>query len=317
MPQPRVEIITLSYNSRRFVDGYLAGLSALQYPSAQLSVNLLDNGSQDDSWGVLQAHSGALPAGLEIRLERSPDNLGFTGGNNRLLKSALQRGAPYFLLLNIDTQIGPQCLAKLVDRMQADPSLGMAEARQRPREHPKWFDPDTGETGWCSCGGVLIRRQALEQIGLFDGRFFLYCEDVDLSWRMWLHGWRCVFVPEAEYQHFTEGLDPAKDGTRQLFFSLRNSFFLHLKYDSWRGIGRHLRFVRAEGRAQPTAELKRLYRRSARATLRHLAGLLHDRWTLPRGRNEKWIVFDGLNYERRRAFRDTPDGGRVIMDSLH
>src|SRR5262249_34899484 len=120
-----------------------------------------------------------------------------------------------------------------VERAQLDARIGICEARQSPREHPKLSDAVTGETSWCSGAASLIRRRAFEEVNGFDEQlFFMYCEDVDLSWKLWLKGWKCVYVREAVVQHFTQDLIPGKRRTAENYFSFRNTMFLFYRFGS-------------------------------------------------------------------------------------
>ena len=311
---PHVAVVTLMHNSRRFIDEYFSAFDRVRYPQRSLELHVLDNGSRDGSWENIQANVVGSTS-LNLTVNRSEKNLGFAGGNNHVLR-ALKRRADieYFLLINIDTQIEEGCLEELVAMMERENDTGMVEAIQRPREHPKWYDPHTLETGWCSCGGVLIRKTALQQVGLFDRKFFLYCEDVDLSWRMWMHGWKCKINPKAAYMHFTEGLDNKKDGSIQLYYSLRNSFFLHFKYDTWSGTLRHIRMFN-ESLKDQDERTKNIYREARRRYKKYIPLLLLDRLRLIRCTKGSWIVFDGFNYEKRRKYVDTEDG-RTILNGL-
>ena len=80
----------------------------------------------------------------------------FARGVNLLARQARQ---DFFFLLNPDSELQEGCLERLVERAQSDPNIGIAEARQSPREHPKTYDSATGETTWCSCAAALIRRR--------------------------------------------------------------------------------------------------------------------------------------------------------------
>lgn len=315
-PLPGVAVVTLTHNSRRFIDGYFRALARIEYPHTQVGVHVLDNGSSDDSYGYI-AKTYCRDEGypLAVRIRRVETNVGFAEGNNIVLRELMNKTGPEaFMLLNIDTEIEPKCLRYLAEGLLKDPRAGIIEALQQPREHPKWYDPSTYETGWCSCGGAMIRRAALEDVGLFDGKFFAYCEDVDLSWRMWLNGWKCKVEPKAKYTHYTEGLDAEKDGGVQLYYSVRNSFFMHMKYDSWRGVWRHMRFYKDAVREALDARTRSVLERAGRDWWRYLPALLVDRVRLSGRRRMRWIMFDGFNYERRRRYVDTEDGGRVIFD---
>ncbi|MBX7158667.1 MAG: glycosyltransferase family 2 protein [Acidimicrobiia bacterium] len=125
-------------------------------------------------------------------------NLFTAAGHNRLAEGAT---TDYLLVQNPDTNGAPTLLAELA-RAVADPSVGMAEARQIPLEHPKEFDPFTGDTSWASTACVLIDRQAFVSLEGFDERHFpLYCDDVDFSWRLRLSGLRVLHVPRAVVFH--------------------------------------------------------------------------------------------------------------------
>src|SRR5581483_170706 len=134
-----------------------------------------------------------------------------------------------------DAELEAGCLERLLQQVKSDPDIGMCEARQQPREHPKTYDRKTGETTWCTGAAVLIRRSPFEEIGGFDERiFFMYCEDVDLSWKFWIRGWKCIYVPEAVVKHYTQDIIPGKKRTKENYFSFRNSLFLFYRFGSWK-----------------------------------------------------------------------------------
>jgi GT2 family glycosyltransferase len=204
----------------------------------------------------------------------------------------------------VDTEIDPSCLTRLLARMSTDPRIGLCEARQVPHEHPKEYVPETGETPWCSAACLLVRSRALRDTGLFDERFFLYCEDVDLSWRMWHQGWKCVYVPEATCKHYTLDLAAHKRGsTDEYFFGVRNGILLRVLYGSY---GIWLRYLASVLRLilfsrGPSAAEKRLLARALRGQVRHFPHLMVRRWQL-RGarRRSPWIRFYGWDYHRPR-----------------
>jgi GT2 family glycosyltransferase len=145
-----------------------------------------------------------------------------------------QGQAEFMFLLNPDAELEPGCLERLLGRAESDPRIGICDARQAPREHPKAFDPATGETTWCSGAAALIRRKAFEDVGGFDERlYFMYCEDVDVSWRMWIKGWKCVYDRDAVVRHYTQDLTPGKRRTRENYFVFRNSLFLFHRFGDW------------------------------------------------------------------------------------
>lgn len=297
------------------MDGYFQALAKLDYPSNKLIINILDNHPEHRSYQYIINNkfiNDSFP--FKVILEKSTKNLGFTGGNNFVMKRILREShAKYCFLLNIDTEIDSGCIKKLSQVAINDESLGMLEAIQQPKEHPKYYDPETLETGWCSGGGVLISTKALRQVGLFDDRFFLYCEDVDLSWRMWLNGWKCKVEPQATYLHFTESQDEQKDQSVQQYYSVRNSLYMHYKYDSRDGILKHKHLIQDAITKQSDQKSKNALERAYKDASKDWWRFMADRLKRPFLGSSKWILFNEFAFERRRDFIDTEDGRRVIL----
>jgi GT2 family glycosyltransferase len=224
---PEIDVLIVLYNSEKFIEPLLNSLRRVTIP---ITLYFLDNASSDKT---VEKVAAALPA-LPIRtfLLRSLTNNGFAGGMNLL---ARQSRSEFIFLLNPDTELEEGCLERLFNRIAEDAAIGMCEARQQPREHPKTFDPQTGETSWCTGAAVLIRRKAFEEAGGFDERiFFMYCEDVDLSWKLWLGGWRCIYAREAIVRHYNQDIIPGKKRTVENYFSFRNSLFLFYRFGCWK-----------------------------------------------------------------------------------
>lgn len=125
-------------------------------------------------------------------------NLGSAAGQNRLLAD-LQ--TDLVLILNPDTVVAPNIFGELVRPMRK-PGVGIVEARQVPIEHPKDYDPVTGETSWAATACALVSSAVAKEVDGFDSEaFFLYCDDVDFSWRVRLAGYKVVFQPSAALFH--------------------------------------------------------------------------------------------------------------------
>lgn len=125
-------------------------------------------------------------------------NLGSAQGHN-LLGADLDDG--FVLIQNPDVVGEPSYLVSLA-RCFDDPTCGMAEARQLPIEHPKDYDPATGETGWATTACAMIPVPLFRQLDGFDAAtFFLYCDDLDFSWRLRLIGKKVIFQPAAVVFH--------------------------------------------------------------------------------------------------------------------
>jgi GT2 family glycosyltransferase len=136
-------------------------------------------------------------SGIDLELVRFGANLGHAGGQNAL---AAAGDAELLLILNPDGVAATTMLAELLRALGE--GVGAVEARQSPFEHPKEYDPATGGTSWVTGAAVLLRTEAFRAVDGFDAdTFFLHGDDVDLSWRLRLSGWRLRHVPEAVFFH--------------------------------------------------------------------------------------------------------------------
>jgi hypothetical protein len=125
-------------------------------------------------------------------------NLGSGGGSNAL---ASRRDDDVIWVLNPDTYPSPRCAVELLNTLGGD-RVGGVDGRQMPIEHPKDHDPVTGDTSWGSGSCFMFRREAFDAVGGFDDHFFpMYCDDVDISWRLRLAGWRVCHAPRAAVFH--------------------------------------------------------------------------------------------------------------------
>lgn len=125
-------------------------------------------------------------------------NLGSAAGHNRLLAQA---ASDFVLILNPDVLTSPRLLIELLTPLRS-PDVGFIEGRQLPIEHHKEYDQITGETSWGSTACLLGEYSLFNQLGGFDAStFFLYCDDVDLSWRSRLIGKKVIYRPQAVIYH--------------------------------------------------------------------------------------------------------------------
>jgi hypothetical protein len=161
-----------------------------------------------------------LDGGLaDITYDFFAANLGSGGGSNKLAGAS---DSELLLVLNPDTYPDPRLLVGLVDAITPS-DVGAVDPRQLPCEHPKAYDHVTWDTSWVSGACMLIRRSAFNEVGGFSSDLFpMYCDDVDLSWKLRLAGWRAVHVPTALVFHdkkpVTGGVVPA--ATEQYWASL-------------------------------------------------------------------------------------------------
>jgi GT2 family glycosyltransferase len=277
-----IDVLVVLHNSKRFIPALIDGLRRVSIP---VTAYFLDNNSSD---GTAEALTRALPElPYPAYILRSLRNNGFARGVNLLSR---QGRGDFLFLLNPDTEIEAGCLEKLTRLMESDGRIGVCEARQSPREHPKAADPVTGETSWCSGAAALVRRKAFDEAGGFDERlFFMYCEDVDLSWKLWLRGWKCIYLKEAVVRHFTQDLTPGKRRTLENYYSFRNSLFLFYRFGSWEERSLLWKFFMSRFASRRySLGSKGLFAIALVDHIRYIPYLLHTRgaWS---GRKHPWI----------------------------
>jgi len=228
---PRVSVIVLTWNGRRWIDHCLRSLRATAYP--ELTVRVVDNGSCDGTGDLAAAHPGVV-------LDRRPRNIGFASGNNVGIRAALAAGADYVALLNQDTWVEPGWLAPLVEAAQADPSVGVLSPTQLTYEgddldpgFARAFDgpPEARvhEVTTVPGAALLVRRAVFETVGLLDPLYFAYFEEADFCRRARARGFRTVVVPAGRIHHWHTLLHPAEMPLRVQVLAVRNQFIFALK----------------------------------------------------------------------------------------
>jgi GT2 family glycosyltransferase len=285
-PRPLVSIVIPNWNGVHHLRVCLDALRAQTYPHVE--VVLVDNASTDGSQTFV---TEGYP---EVRLLALDRNLGLTGGNNAGFRTA--RGE-ILVSLNNDTEADPRFVQSLVEPLLKYPEAGMVAAKmllfdRRDQIHSAGdgyrldgipfnrgvWQQDEGqfdEPGWIfgGCGGaVAYRRALLDDVGLFDESFFMYCEDVDLNWRAQLGGWRCWYTPEALVYH---KLSATGGGPIASYYTGRNTLWVIAKNYPGALLRRYWRKVFGAQRAVTWDALRAWRGEAARARLRgQVAGLL-------------------------------------------
>lgn len=137
----------------------------------------------------------------EFAYLHAQENRGFGYAHNVLMRRAFAEGADVYIAANPDGFFHPSCISRLVRASQHFGNACILEAAQFPEEHPKVFNPVTLETPWASGACMVVPRAIFEATGGFDENFFMYCEDVDLSWTALDRGFTVRHVPFALFYH--------------------------------------------------------------------------------------------------------------------
>ena len=176
---------------------------------------------------------------------RQGGQIGFGEAHNFLFKAVAPKDC--FVVVNPDSIPLEGCLDALFETFERT-SAGIVEARQWPSAHPKEYDIRSGDTPWASGAFCLIDSDIFSRIGGFDPVFFLYDEDVDLSWRVWLAGRRVLHEPRALCAHFT-GMFSYRDDRfyHEHFYSTRNFLVLARKFFGEEGEPKALNLVTQSG----------------------------------------------------------------------
>ena len=230
----RYDIVMVTYNSMKWLRACVAALAAVQYPLEELHLVFADNGSTDGTLEELRRMAGEYPAFGGFTVAENGANLGFGAACNR---GAAKGSAPLLFFLNLDTEVWPDVFLRLDEAaVRAPQETAAFECRQLPYETGHHIDPVTLETSWASGAALAVRRAAFTSVGGFDEHLFMYCEDVDLSWRLRAGGYRLQYVPAARVTHYSYENGGPKLG--EYAGSFYGNLLLRYKFGSWRDIWR-------------------------------------------------------------------------------
>lgn len=197
-----LDLIYVSYNSEKWIDNCFKSLFESDYDLKLINVYVVDNHSSDKSVEKLKnVQKNAENFVHSFQIIETNKNLGFGKANN----FGFSKGSSeYVCFFNIDTELFPHTLERLTEEIDnSDPSVAVWELRQFPYEHPKLYDPITGETSWCSGAAFMASRKAFSAVGGFDEEIFMYAEDVDLCWRLRSFGYKLKYCPKAVLTHYS------------------------------------------------------------------------------------------------------------------
>ncbi len=247
--RPLVSIITVNFNGLEFVQNLYESLRNLTYRPIELI--LVDNASSDGSVNFVRKH---FP---EVTIVQNPDNFMFARGNNEGFKIA--RG-DIIGLVNNDVQVAPDFLDHLMSEFTNNPGMAACQPKVLDLNQPDKFEyagaaggfidkygypfmrgrlfftleQDLGQYDskipifWSTGACFFIRRSVLDQVGLLDEAFQMHMEEIDLCWRMHLHGYQIFCIPAACVWHRGGGTLSAEN-PKKIYWNFRNNIFLLAK----------------------------------------------------------------------------------------
>jgi len=243
----RILISVLNWNCSDETAACVRSLAALENRGGhRLCVVVIDNGSRPEEWHKLQVNL----AGAEVELLRNELNLGFAGGHNIALRRAVEEGYDYAWLVNSDAVAKPESLDRIVDLIDADPRCGavsplilarddenvidfcgarhdwaaMASVSSKSVEETRRMERDYPREMWLMGAALMLRVQALREVGLLDDAYFAYYEDNDISARLSAKGWLCRMAFDAVVLHAHPTLRMSDKGAYYFYLMARNSF---------------------------------------------------------------------------------------------
>lgn len=228
-----LSIVILNYRSKGLVKQCVKTIG-LYAPESSYEIIVVDNDSGDGTGAMLAER---FP---EVRFIQAPANVGYAAGNNLGIRAARGR---HIVIMNPDITVRPGALDAMVAYMDANPAVGilgpklvhpdgsidascyrfptyaipiyrrtplgrLAPGRQAVSRYlmEDYDHQATRDVDWLLGAVLMVRRGALDEVGLLDERYFLYFEDTDWCRRFWESGWRVVYYTGAEMVHYHERL---------------------------------------------------------------------------------------------------------------
>jgi N-acetylglucosaminyl-diphospho-decaprenol L-rhamnosyltransferase len=260
--KPDITVVLVNYNTGHLFNRLFTSLEAAR---GNLIVQLIvvDNASRDQSVTILRSK---YP---DVEVIENANNVGFGRANNQAIQHALGK---YVLLLNTDAFVSSDTLRKTINFMEAHPKCGVlgvklvgedGSAQPGCRTFPtpwntfllatgldgSWSSSECNssnpvsltECDWVTGCYYLVRKTVIDQIGLFDPRYFMYFEEVDHCRRVRQSGWKIVYYPDTEVVHL--GGESAKSqgpitvtSQQVLAFQVESELLYFRKYHGFLGV---------------------------------------------------------------------------------
>jgi hypothetical protein len=316
-----VSAIVISFNTRDLLRECLQSLlmeCERLTGDARAEILVVDNASRDGSAEMVENEFAG--SAVAVRVIRSDVNLGFGGANNLALDQAMGR---YIVLLNSDAFLDPDALRLAIEHMDRSPSTGFGGGKQVGRDRAMqpsarcfhsiwsdglirtglaarfsqsrifgapdrtWADPDAAaNVDWIPGAFMIMRREALAKIGVFDPRFFLYYEETDLCRRVKAAGFAVAYWPDIVVTHLggesgkqLASLTASKAASRVELWRMRSTLLYYRKHHGWKAqAARALEVMLYMARYWRNRSSKEEWRRTRAEDSLQLAALMQQAW---------------------------------------
>jgi len=263
MTKKKIFLATINFNNSKTTLNFLKSLKNLNTEDIELHVIIVDNSTKEKL---------SIPKELSnftnlIVLDPG-ENTGFTGGNNRAIKKALEENADYILIINNDVIVDKNLLSELLKRAEMDKSIGIVVpkiyfARGCEFHKERYKENELGRVFWYAGGVIdwenmivshrgvdlvdqgqydkteetdfatgccmLVRNEVFREIGLLEDKYFLYFEDADFSQRVKSSSFKIIYEPKAILWHENAG-SSSSGSSLQDYFMTRNRLLFGFKY---------------------------------------------------------------------------------------
>ncbi len=245
---PHVGIVTVTYNSGSVIGPFLRSVEAQSHGNRTLYI--IDNASKDDTLDRI-----GLPEDPRIVLVRNPTNRGIAAGNNQGIQLAHRDQCSHVLLLNNDTEFGPDLLSGLLESMDThDCDIIAPKMYFFDRPDRLWYagggfmrhhgfttfsfgqgEVDRGQydaarvVEFCPTCCSLVRMSVFETIGLMDETYFVYWDDIDFLYRALAAGLVTRYEPGLRLWHKVSSLTGGKQSNFSLYYGARNKVYFLFK----------------------------------------------------------------------------------------
>ena len=264
----KVSVSIIDFNGRENTLDCLDSIKIINKKGFEVSIVLVDN-FPSKTLVIPQKYFEAL----DLKLIKTKENLGFTGGHNAGIKYALSKNADYVLVLNNDVVVAPNLISQLLGVLDkndnyaiASPKIYFAKGFEYHKERYNkletgrvlWYaggqmdwanviakhrgvdEVDKGqyqkteETDFATGACLLVKKEVLERVGFFDDKYFLYYEDSDFSQRIRKAGYKIIYVPDAVVWHRNAASAGGSGSSLQDYYISRNRLLFGLRYASLR-----------------------------------------------------------------------------------